>query len=333
LDVAARYDIRLAEAEQSELVRALSGKRRPKNAEEYFAPWPILRKLFASLDAVRYLVESVVRDAAGDKVAYMELRLGAHSLVGEPSNGYAFEEYADVLADAVSKACDSHGVAVRCIFGLSRRAFAKASDSTREKSFERLLTSIEARREWFVGVDLTGIADAVRAPEFEEFFREAHRKQIGITVHAGEPRGAALSVQYAVETLSALRIGHGIAAAKCTDTMALLAKRGCTLEVCPTSNVLLGAVGSVKELPLDVFDRHHVPYVICTDNPARCRTSLSNELTKVAKQFGKSIDEIAGMMLLALRASFADEHTKSRLYEKFGATRPYVAQLGRRSAA
>jgi adenosine deaminase len=192
-----------------------------------------------------------------------------------------------------------------------------------EKTFERILAAIDAQRKWFVGVDLTGLVDTVQGNAFEHFFKEAHRRKLGITIHAGEGNfGSSRSVRYAVETLCASRIGHGVAAAHRRDTLALLAEHDCTLEICPKSNVLLGVVGSVSQLPLRVFDRSKVPYVICTDNPARCATTLSEELCEIAKPpFEKSIDDIAKMMVTAVKASFADDNTKRRVLERVGENR------------
>jgi adenosine deaminase len=328
-DVSDRYsEARLTDAEKSELARLLYFKRRPRDPQDYFAPWPILRKLFTSLRAVRRLVRSVVRDAACDGIAYMELRLGARSLVSEFSSAYpyGFEDYMHTIADAIATASDVHKFPTRCVLGISSRTFADISHSARDKTFERILAAIEAQRKWFVGVDLTGLIDPIHGTAFENFFKEAHRKKLGITIHAGEGTfGSSRSVRYAVETLCASRIGHGVAAAHRRETLALLAKHHCTLEICPTSNVILGVVDSASQLPLRVFDQSKVPYVICTDNPARCRTTLSEELTEIAKPpFEKSIDDIAEMMVTAVKASFADNPTKQRVLERLVASRADV---------
>jgi len=56
-----------------------------------------------------------------------------------------------------------------------------------------------------------------------------------------------------------------------------------------------------------------VPFVICTDNPARCKTSLSEELFKVSKAFSLSDSDLLHLTETALAFCFADFSTKEVL--------------------
>jgi adenosine deaminase len=148
-----------------------------------------------------------------------------------------------------------------------------------------------------------------------------------VTVHAGEV-GSAESVIYAIEHLNAIRIGHGVAAAKNIAAMKILADRKCVLEICPTSNKMLGVISEIGELPLRIFQHNGVQFVMCTDNPALCRTSMSEELFKVAKAFSLSISDVAEYVQRSADAAFADRATKEMISKKLGrAAAPLVSAL------
>jgi adenosine deaminase len=74
--IAAKYDIELPTYIAADLDKILFSQERVADHRQYFVPWPILNKLFISLEAVRELLLEVVRDAALDNVIYTELRIG-----------------------------------------------------------------------------------------------------------------------------------------------------------------------------------------------------------------------------------------------------------------
>ena len=68
-----------------------------------------------------------------------------------------------------------------------------------------------------------------------------------MTIHVGE-EGFADEVGEVVEHLRPDRIGHGILAAGDRELTALLRERGTVLEICPTSNLLTGALADADEV-------------------------------------------------------------------------------------
>ena len=181
--------------------------------------------------------------------------------------------------------------------------------------FARITDAIaSADSSCFVGVDLNGDEEAVSSTEFAVFFKLARERGLNVTVHAGEC-GPASNVEYAAKELGASRIGHGIAARDDPQILRLLAERGCALEICPTSNEILQLTTETRELPLETLREHGVPFVICTDNPARCSTTLSEELFKVAKAFGLSPADIEGLVHRSLVHAFASDEAKRELQE------------------
>lgn len=309
--IAAKYNIELPTYIAAELDRYLFDQDKVSSHRQYFEPWPILNRLFVSLDAVQELLIEVVREASSDNVVYTELRLGPRNFLGAGGE-YDFLEYVHAVADGLRRADAQFNTVTRCILGIPRHVFVKFPLASRNKMFGKMLYAIRERPGCFVGVDLNGDELAADAREFATLFKIAKTLELPATVHAGE-LGSAESVSYAVEKLFAVRIGHGVAAAQNEDTLALLADRRCILELCPTSNKFLGVIGDVRDLPLSNLKERGIPFAICTDNPVRCRTSMSEELFRVAKAFHYTLEDLKSLMKASLGAAFVDEGTRRDL--------------------
>ncbi|WP_157195792.1 adenosine deaminase [Bradyrhizobium sp. YR681] len=309
--IAAKYGVELPTYIAADLDKILFSQESVSDHQQYFIPWPILNKLFVSLAAVREILIEIVRDAAADNVIYTELRVGPRAFLGDRSE-YSFKEFAETVTVTLREADSKFGTTTKCILGIPRHVYSKLAPATRSKMFAKMLYIIREHASCFVGVDLNGDELAADASEFTSFFNMANDLDVPVTIHAGEV-GPAENVSYAIRHLHASRIGHGIAAVESEPTLNLLAERQCVLEICPTSNKFLGIVNGYRELPLERLRERNIPFVICTDNPVRCRTSLTEELYKVAKSFSYSIDDVKQLCRASARAAFADDNTRNIL--------------------
>jgi adenosine deaminase len=136
-----------------------------------------------------------------------------------------------------------------------------------------------------VGVDMAGPRpDGGRYPyrELAPLVEEARAAGLGVTIHVGEEGGAdgVAEVGEVVESLHPERIGHGILAAQDAATMRLLQEAGTVLEICPTSNLLTGALPDEQALrdTIRAFTDGGVAFTIATDGPEMMRTHLRDEL-------------------------------------------------------
>ncbi len=109
----------------------------------------------------------------------------------------------------------------------------------------------------------------------------------------------------AVELFYADRIGHGTAAGKDPHLLDLLADKSICIEVCPISNRLTGAVPRDEAHPLQVFRRHGVPFVICSDNPAIHQRGLADDQAEAMAE-GLSICDMQQQYEVAKRFSFME---------------------------
>ncbi len=162
-----------------------------------------------------------------------------------------------------------------------------------------------------VGIGLGGDEARFAPSLFVEAFAFARAHGLNVVAHAGEAAGAD-SVRHAVEVLGAQRIGHGIRALEDDGVIALLRRRGITLECAPTSNVRTGVVSADARHPLVMLDERGVNVTVDADDPALFGTSVTRELQLVEKMVGEH--DVVRFVRNAVDASFADPWRKAALH-------------------
>jgi len=135
-----------------------------------------------------------------------------------------------------------------------------------------------------VGVDIAGPRPGGTRYDYTQvapMVETARAAGLGITIHVGEEGATgAEEIGEVVESLRPDRIGHGILAAQDPALMRQLRDLGITLEICPTSNLLTGALSDEDEVreTFRRFVEHGVAFTIATDGPEMMRTHLRDEL-------------------------------------------------------
>jgi adenosine deaminase len=156
---------------------------------------------------------------------------------------------------------------------------------TREQNEVIVEKAIRYAGRGIVGVDIAGPRpDGGRYSyrELAPLVETAREAGLGVTIHVGEEGGrhGIEEIGEVVESLRPERIGHGILAAQDEGTMRLLVEAGTVLEICPTSNLLTGALAGEDALrdTLRTFVDRGVAFTIATDGPEMMRTHLRDEL-------------------------------------------------------
>ena len=147
---------------------------------------------------------------------------------------------------------------------------------------------------------------------FAGAFAKAGRAGLRRCAHAGESSGAA-GVREAVELLGAERIDHGIRCVEDPALVAELAERGVPLDICPTSNVVLGIVDGLAQHPLDALRRAGVPVSLNTDDPLIYGIDLVGEYERCAVTFGWGPSELAAVARTSIESCFAGEDRRAEL--------------------
>ncbi len=159
--------------------------------------------------------------------------------------------------------------------------------------------AIRYRTRGIVGIDIAGPRPEPGRYEYhrlEPLVTTAREAGLGVTIHVGEEGGdvGATEVGEVVETLRPERIGHGILAARDEETMRLLRQAGVVLEICPSSNLLTGALadaGALRETMRTFVDRG-IRFTIATDGPEMMRTHLRDEFALLLRIGALDEDEL-----------------------------------------
>jgi adenosine deaminase/aminodeoxyfutalosine deaminase len=153
-----------------------------------------------------------------------------------------------------------------------------------------------------VGIGIGG--DEARGPAewFRDLYKKAADNGLRLTAHAGETTGSE-SVWGALN-IGAERIGHGLAAARDTELLEIMAEKQVPVEICITSNLRTGACISMQEHPVRKFFDNGVMITLNTDDPAMFQTTLNREYEIAKQEFSFSEEHLRELARNSIEASF-----------------------------
>jgi adenosine deaminase len=151
---------------------------------------------------------------------------------------------------------------------------------------------------------------------FRETFERARAAGLPSLPHAGETAGPK-SIWGAINTLSAVRIGHGVRCLEDSELVAFLREKQIPLDVCPTSNVCLGVVPSMAEHPLPKIIEAGLFVTINSDDPPMFATTLTDEYLHITETFGFDKAQIKQLVINGIQASLLSSDTKHALENEF----------------
>ena len=199
--------------------------------------------------------------------------------------GVPFEKFFPPLMTALNEAERNSGVCVKVIFSIIR---AGGNAEWGHQTLDLIERHPYPR---IVGIDLAGPECSETITPFESVYHRAKSLGLHRTAHSGEFCGPD-HVRQTIQSLEVERIGHGITASCDESLMRLLIEKDIPLEICPTSNVKLGAVASWESHPVRTLFDYGVPIVIGTDDPAFFGNTLDGEYGQLRRRFGFSETEI-----------------------------------------
>ncbi|MEU7912937.1 adenosine deaminase [Microbispora bryophytorum] len=260
----------------------------------------MVRALLRDHEHFRRIAEEFCQDEAAQGVRYAEVTFtaAAHGeRLGDPDMPL------EAVLEGLAAGEQRYGIQTRIILDHSRR-----------RPVERLRRSLTlaTRHPRVVAVGLAG-DEAYPAAPFAEVFLAAREAGLHLVHHAGETAGPA-SVWEALTVGHAERIGHGIRVLEDPDLVAELRGRRVPLEVCPSSNVLLGLVPSLAEHPLPRLVEAGLTVTVNTDG----ETSPAAEYQRVREVFGCSDAELANLARASVEGSFAPAEVKARIGAEIG---------------
>lgn len=249
---------------------------------------------------LRRVVREVVEDAAADGVVWLEPAFYPVRYRGLFGSDQAVIE---LVLDELESAGRELGVGTGLIVAADRTV-----DPSESVGLARVAAAYAGR-----GVTGFGLAndESRRPPEpFAEAFSIARDAGLMSVPHGGELAGPD-SIAGCLDACGANRVMHGVRAIESAELMDRLAAEEICLDVCPSSNLALGVVGSLEEHPLPQLLAAGIPCSINADDPLLFGPGILDEYRLSRDQLGLDDATLARVATCSLEASAAPAPIKT----------------------
>lgn len=269
----------------------------------FLGKFAVLRRFFVSEAVIQRIAREAIFDAANDNICYVELRFTPKALA--KLNGYSFHDVTRWVCEAVREAQAAANITARLIVSINRHESLPDAEA-------QVAAAIAYQDQGIAGVDLCGQEVGYPAAPFRKMFAEARDAGLGVTIHAGE-WDTPLNIIDAMEYMGATRIGHGVRVLE--DSAVAVAARAAqvTFEVCPTSNLQSGVVGTIHEHPLRMMSEIGLRTTINADDPAISNITLTDEYLNAVAFIGLPLREVHASLRRAAEAAFLPPAERSAL--------------------
>ncbi|MDQ5883841.1 MAG: adenosine deaminase [Pseudomonadota bacterium] len=217
-------------------------------------------------------------------------------------------EHLIAIGEAILKAQNDYGIIGRIITTAVRHFGVEACEKV----------ALHAKLEPFSFVSGFGLGgDELGFPPqlFKKTYDMARDAGLKTTVHAGE-WGNAQSMKTAINICQVDRIGHGVRAIEDENILSMLKDLQIPLEICPTSNVVLGIYPRIEDHPFPLFMAQGIMVSINSDDPPFMSTTIDKEYDLVQKTFQYSDETMKAISRQAIEVAFIDKDLKTELLKK-----------------
>jgi adenosine deaminase len=230
---------------------------------------------------------------AAEGAVYVEL---IASLDHGKKVGLDDREHLDGIAQGIDDARAEHGIVGRIISSAVRNFGVEDCEDVARRT-------VALDHPYVVGFNMAGDEANFPAADYTRTFQIVADAGLGCSVHAGEHAGPD-SVRAALALPGVVRISHGVRAVEDPALVAELAERRVVLEVCPTSNVVLGVFPSYEDHPLPVLRAAGVAVTLGSDDPPYFGTTIGREYEIAHELLGCSVQDLQEITETALDAAF-----------------------------
>jgi len=202
---------------------------------------------------------------------YVEVVLGEIDLFNQGADGNVREEKAALIV-CLDRRMDA-GVAKECL---------------------DIAISMKKAGRKVVGIDLCGDPMAGDVQPFAEYFREAKKAGLGVTLHVAETTANSPSETLQLLSFAPDRLGH--ATFLDDEAKAIVLRDKICVELCLSSNLVCKTVSTLDDHHIWYYLKNDHPIAICTDDPLPFRNSLLAEYALLLAErplgLGLSEDEV-----------------------------------------
>ncbi len=270
---------------------------------QYLAHVAAVYPVLGSSAGLARVTREAVEDAASDGTAFLELRAGPTTHVRD---AFPLDAVVSAMCQGLADGVATTGMPAVLVLAMLREFDEDAAMQVAD-------VAVRFHGDGVAAVDLAG--DEQRYPDIAPFvraFATARDAGLGATAHAAEA-GPAAAAREAHELLGVDRIGHGSRVVLDRDVLSWAAAVNLCFEVCPTSNVLTGAVPDLPSHPLKPMLAAGLRVVLGDDDPVTTGAPLSEERRVIRDEMGLTPADLAAMSDAALDVAFCDEETRRSL--------------------
>lgn len=314
LDLAESHGVLLPTTDKHALLSYMQVNEDCSSLQDYLSKFHFTTRFLQTAVALERVAFEIVEKANRHHCKYIEIRF-APQLHRE--RGLYTEEVIHYVLAGLKRGEQQFGVRARGIAICMRH-------HDHQQNMEVIHAASKYIGKGLVAVDLAG-DEASYPPElFREIFAASHRRDIPVTIHAGEAAGAA-NIHEAVSNLGATRIGHGVRLQEAPAIMDMMIARQIPLEMCPVSNIQTKAVSNWESYPIRNYFERGLMITVNTDNPGVSGTSMTKEYRILAERFGFTPSELGKIAMNGAHAAFLEESEKAKLKREL---REEFANLG-----
>ena len=169
---------------------------------------------------------------------------------------------------------------------------------TADRMEDVLITCIDSGI--FKSIDLYGDETIDDFDKFKPYFIHAKNSGLKLKAHAGEFHGPG-NVKKAIDILDLDEVQHGITIADSDYLLDLVKDRGIRLNICPSSNVILGAVSDMKSHPIGKLFDKDINLSINTDDLLVFNQGVSDEYFNLYNSGVLGVDELNEIRKMSLK--------------------------------
>jgi adenosine deaminase len=274
-------------------------------------------------DALARVAAECAEDLADDGVVYAEIRAAPEQ---HTERGLTPDEVVEAILEGFRAGSAGRGITVGFLVTAMRQG---------NRSLEMAELAVRHRDGGVVGFDIAGPEAGYPPTRHLDAFQLIARENFHFTIHAGEGYGLP-SIWEALQICGAERLGHGV---RIVDDVTIrpdgkpvlgrlasfVRDRRVPLEMCPTSNVHTGAATGFDAHPIDLLRRLRFRVTVNTDNRLMSAITLSDELHRLVRTFGISLDEMEWLTLNAMKSAFSPFDGRLRIINEL--VKPGYARL------
>ena len=225
-----------------------------------------------------FIAVSAMNDAVQDGVVILEMSFDIRLVKFYPDGLAELRSFIEMLVERYREQID-----LRPELGFAR----ECADDPKWMKLAHEATELNI----FQSIDLYSHQEACDPEAVQSLYVKARAAGMKRKAHVGE-FGGAEEVRRTVEVLNLDEVQHGIGAAESVEVMRWLSENQIQLNVCPTSNVMLGGVSDLASHPIRALYDNGVPVTINTDDLMIFGQSVSEEYRNLYRAGVFSAEEL-----------------------------------------